>query len=290
MPNKQTRKKLTRKRLNNALAAVYQTNPQYFSSEPKKMTFFEHVVAGNLDDVQEFLEEPDFSINKIDTNGNNCIWYAIDSQAGFKMLELLVQNGADINQINYRGNVPIHKLIMLIEGLTPDQFRMYHYLLDEGALLIPYHGKPIESVMDYKATEAQDEAQESVNHQGNVDEDLWRFAEKVSELTEKIDELSIDNVVRLSFRDQTNPEDHFYYVDLRMTGKQLMQYVKHFLFQNPLMNVRLLVGSKEINPSTTLAYQGINEDSVILIVIQLSSGFQARRGGKRKTHRRNRRS
>lgn len=282
----QTRKKITRKRLNNALAAVYKTNPSFFSSEPKKMTFFEHVVAGNLDDVREFLEEPDFNINMLDEKGNTCIWHAIDSEAGFKMMELLVEHGADINKINYRGNVPLHKLVILLEGLTPDQFHMFDYLLDEGALLIPYDGNPMERVMDEKATELQDEAQESVNHQGNVNEDLWKLAEKVSEIAEKVDELSLEHVAHVNFRDPSNPDDHFYYVDLRMKGSQLKDFVRYHIFRNPYMNIRLLVGSTEIDSYKPLEEQGITESSVVQVIVQLASGLQRKLGGKRKTQRR----
>ena len=285
---KPNRKKITRKRLNNALAEVYKKNPHFFLTAPKKMSFFDYILAGNIDDVQEFLDEEDFNINMVDENGNGCIWYAIDSAAGFKMMELLVNNGADINKINYGGGVPIHKLYILIDGLSPDQFRMFHYLLDQGALLIPYRKLPMERLMDQKAMDLQDELQSYASPTGEVDEILGVITETVSELAEKVDELSLNYVVHLNFTDPSNPEKHFFYVDLRMTGNQLKDFVKHNIFHNPFMNIRLLVGSSEIDPVRTLEDQNITDESTIQIVIQLTSGLQGRRGGKRKTQRRRR--
>ncbi len=287
---RQPRKKLTRKRLNNALEKLYETQPRLFLSPPaRKMTFFEHVIAGNMDDVKEFLEEEDFNINMVDQNGNGCLWHAIDNEKGFEMFTFLVDNGADMNRINYRGNVPMHKLYMIIGNLSTDQVRMWHYLLDEGAYILPFGDAPLERLMNETLDSLQEERVNSIEGNGSEDPELLRVFTYTHELAEKIDELSIENVIKANFRDMSSTADHRYYVDLRMRGSDLKQFVKHYFFQNPRMNVQLLVGSRELDPGRTLAEQGINEESTIHLVVRLMTGNR-RVGGKRKTQRRNRKA
>jgi hypothetical protein len=73
-----------------------------------------------------------------------------------------------------------------------------------------------------------------------------------------------------------------------MKGNQLKDFVRYHIFGNPYMNLRLLVGSTEIDSYKALEDQEITEASVVQVIVQLASGLLRKLGGKRKTQRRRR--
>lgn len=312
MPRK-AKHKLTRKRLNNALVSLYRTNPQFFLSEPTKLSIFQHVFEGNFFDLREFFDEPDFNILMRDEDGNGLLWHAMRGRAGFKMVKLLIQNGADINAINFFGKVPLHNLLLDVENLSVDQQRIFFYLLEKGAYLIPerpgitlerilmntidslsddyenleydlYKGNTGLSMMPYNSNEENEVSKRRVIRETKIREEmetLRNYLEVLESMVNRVQEISYEHVKYVNFKDQTSNVNHFIPVDTRMNGYYLQQFVPRVIFHNPSMRVRMLLGSKEIDVDNSLQSQGITEESTITIVLIPTTGF--RRGGGHKT-------
>lgn len=296
------RKKLTRKRLNNALAQVYHEHPSYFFTPPTKMSFFEHVHAGNLDDVQEFLEETDFNINMLDKDGNGCLFYAMDGAGGLPMVKLLLDNGANINMMNYVGEVPIHVLCRDLASLHQNQIEILAYLLEQETLILfPFQGQSLETIFSYAYNDIrafQLWYDEALNDQENepisaenrnkavreeaIQGDIWRFYLRISELSELY-------VKYVNLVPNNATERSYHYIDIRMTGLQLKHYIQRQIYRNPSMNIDLLYRGHLLDLFQTLSEQGLqsaDDETTITYQVRLVSGVMARRGGKRKTQRR----
>jgi hypothetical protein len=293
------KKKLTRKRLNNALAQVYRENPSFFSNPPTKMSFFQHVYAGNIDDVKEFLEEPDFIVNTRDRNGNGCLFFAVDGAGGLPMVKLLIENGADINAMNFMGEVPIHILCRNLTQLTSNQFDILTYIIDQpNLILFPMFGRPLESVF----LDAIDDIGSFQNWISNIEEHdpeaiqpdnrerLKREREAQDYLLaaySQIESLSEIYVKYVRVLSQNQKDLSYFHVDTRMTGAQLKQYIQRQIYHDPFMNLDLLFARRVLDPAKTLAEQGVEDESTITYQVRLVSG-SIRLGGRRKTHRKRR--
>lgn len=295
------RKKLTRKRLNNALAQVYRDHPEYFTGVPTKMSFFQHVHDGNLDDVQEFLEESDFNINMRDPAGSTALFYAMDGAGGLPMVKLLVDNGADINAMNNIGEVPLHILCYNLKAITSDQIKILEYMIEQpNLILFPLDRRPldgifleamddIESFQEWMSYAEQDEPEsiEPANLQR-----LEREREVQPYLLEfysQIERLSANHVQYVKVMPQNQKEVSYFHLDTRMTGAQLKEFMLKQVFRNQSLNFDFLVGTTLLDLSTPLGDQGVVDESTIRYQPRLASGVLSRRGGKRKT-RRHRRS
>jgi hypothetical protein len=290
------KKKLTRKRLNNALAQVYREHPFFFLSPPTKMSFFQHVREGNLDDVKEFLEEPDFNINMRDMEGSTALFYAVDGVGGLPMVKLLIENGADINAMNFIGLVPIHIICRYLGYITSDQFDILNYMIEQpNLILFPMAGRPLESIF----LEAIDDIGSFQNWISNAEEyepemitpanrervkkerDVQGYLLVVNSQIEKLSEEHVKYVKVLS---QNQKELTYVHLDTRMTGAQLKQYIQRQMYHNPFMNIDLLFAKRSLDPVQTLAEQGVEDESAITYQVRLTAGL-ASRGGKRKTRR-----
>ncbi len=290
------RKKLTRKRLNNAFAQVYRKHPEYFSSPPTSMTFFEHVHAGNLDDVQEFLEEPEFNINKRDTDGNTGLFYAMDGAAGLSMVQLLLENGADINAMNNIGQVPLHILCQNLTKLSLKQVEILEHMFDqENLILFPLAGTSIETVFSHALDDLQAFDQYMFNArvygEERTEEEQQRYRHEtdlrvpLDNLYEAVQEMSEENVKYIVIIPANTRERTYYYIDTRMTGKQCREFLQKQVFQNSDMNLDLLQGKRLLDPAQSLASQGVQDESILTYQVRLVSGVLPRIGGKRKTRR-----
>lgn len=293
------KKKLTRKRLNNALAQVYRENPSFFSNPPTKMSFFQHVYAGNLDDVKEFLEEADFNINMRDKNGNDCLFFAVDGSGGLPMVKLLVDNGANINAMNFIGEVPLHILCRNLTHLTSNQFDILTFMIDQpNLILFPIAGRPLESIFldaiddigsfqnwisnieEYEPEAIQPENRERLKREREAQDYLLA-------LYSQIEKLSEDYVKYVKVIPQNKKELTYIHLDIRMTGAQLKQYIQRQIYNDPFMNIDLLFARRVLDPAKTLVEQGVEDESTITYQVRLISGSM-RLGGRRKTHRKRR--
>jgi hypothetical protein len=292
------RKKLTRKRLNNALVQVHRNYPGFFLTPPTKMTFFEHVHAGHLDDVQEFLEEPDFNINMRDEDGGSTgLFYAMDGAGGLPMVKLLLENGADINAMNNIGQVPLHVLCRDLTSLSLKQIEILEFMFDqENLILFPFAGRSIESVFLHAMDDLESfdqymfnarvygeertpEEEERYRRQTDIQVPLSNLYEAIQFISEE--HVKYVNVVPANTRDRT-----YYHLDTRMTGEQLKQMIQRQVYQNPFMNLDLLFAGRLLDTTRTLDEQGVNEETTITYQVRLASGVMRRLGGKRKTRRR----
>lgn len=135
-----TKPGLTRKQLNNALKQV---NPK---GKGVSLSFFVHVVLGNLRDVKQFIDGG-HDLNERARDGTGCVHYALRSKKPLLMLKLLLDEGADVNMFNNKSLTPLHVLLKNLKGrCSQRQYEMIHYLLDRGALLYPLNFRL--SVMD----------------------------------------------------------------------------------------------------------------------------------------------
>jgi hypothetical protein len=291
------RKKLTRKHLNNALVQVYRNRPNFFQTPPTKMSFFQHVRAGNLDDVIEFLEEPDFNINMRDMEGSTALFYAVDGVGGLPMVKLLIENGADINAMNFIGLVPIHVICRYLSYITSDQFDILNYMIEQpNLILFPMAGRPLESIF----LEAIDDIGSFQNWISNAEEyepemitpanrDRVKRERDVQGyllvVNSQIEKLSEDYVKYVKVLSQTQKELTYVHLDTRMTGAQLKQYIQRQMYHNPFMNIDLLFAKRSLDPVQTLAEQGVEDESAITYQVRLTAGLVSR-GGKRKTRKR----
>lgn len=291
------RKKLTRKRLNNALAQVYREHPAYFHEPPTKMSFFEHVHAGNLDDVQEFLEEEEFNINMRDPAGSTPLFYAMDGAGGLPMVKLLIENGADINAMNNIGEVPFHVVCYDLLSLTPSQVEILQFMIaQQNLILFPYNGRPLESIF-LQAVDDIGSYQNWVSHAEEYDPESIRPTNRerlereraiqpdLLEFYSQIERLSEYNVQYVRVIPQNQKELVYFHLDTRMTGAQLKEFMLKQVFRNHSLNLDFLFGSTVLDPSISLADQGVENESTIRYQPRLASGL-LRRGGKRKTRRR----
>ena len=295
------KKKLTRKRLNNALAEVYREHPNFFLSPPTKMSFFQHVHAGNVDDVKEFLEDPEFSIQMRDSDGNTPLFYAMDGLGGLPMVKLLVDNGADINSMNMIGEVPFHVLCRGLTYSTPEQITIIRFMLEEPTLLLfPLFGRSLEqlfleatedigSFQNWYRTALNSQLEEPISPENSerarkekeIEDDLLDLYYKIAELSET-------HVQYVNLTSSDAKERAYYYLDTRMTGAQLKEYMQKQVFRNPFMNIDLLFRGKLLDPKVSLHQQGVVSDVTITYQVRLVSGFKAKLGGKRKTRRQRR--
>ena len=291
------KKKLTRKRLNNALAEVYHNHPSFFLSPPTKMSFFQHIHAGHLDDVKEFLEEPDFNINMRDADGNGCLFFAMDGLGGLSMVKLLLENGADINMMNYIGEVPLHVLCRNLTAISLSQLEILQYMMhQENLLLISYFGQSLEEVFLHAIDDIESFHQwvtdlRSFNDTITPEEEARERREfpllaPLSALYDVLIELSEEHVQYIILVPANSKERIYHYIDTRMTGAQLKQYIQRQIYKNPSMNIDLLFRGKIVDLSQSLASQGIVNDATITYQVHLASGTISRRGGKRKTRKR----
>ncbi len=290
------RKKLTRKRLNNALVQLHREHPEYFSSAPTQMTFYEHVHAGNLDDVKEFLEEPEFNINKRDPDGNTGLFYAMDGAGGLAMVQLLLDNGADINAMNNIGEVPLHILCRNLTKLSLKQVEILEHMFDQDTLvLFPMGGTSIETVFSHALDDLQAFDQYMFNArvygEERTEEEQQRYRHELDlrvpleNLYEAVQEISEEHVKYVVVIPANTRERTYYYLDTRMTGKQCKEFLEKQVFQNSGMNLDLLLGRRLLDLTQSLASQGVDDESTILYQIRLVSGILPRIGGKRKTRR-----
>jgi hypothetical protein len=290
------RKKLTRKRLNNALVQVYRNRPNFFQTPPTPMSFFDHVYAGNLDDVQEFIEEQDFDIGMQDVNGNGCLFYAVEGSGGLPMVKLLLKNGADINMMNFIGEVPLHIACRNFTSNTQNKLDILDYMLDQdNLLLVSFFGKPIEDML-YSTIRRIDDLHEMYiekTYNGTVlpqeEEDyhteqmaLWST---LIILFQRIEDLSEINVKHVNVQQVNTKGRMYYFLDTRMTGRQFRLFMLRQVFRNPLMNLDFFFGGKLLDPTQTLEQQGIIDESTITYQVRLMSGLLSK-GGKRKTRKR----
>jgi hypothetical protein len=296
MSDQNPKKKLTRKRLNNALVQVYKNHPTYFTSPPTKMSFFQHVYAGNLDDVQEFIEEPDFNINMRDTNGNGCLFFAMDGFAGLPMVKLLLKNGADINMMNHAGEVPFHVLSRHLQSLSQNQLEILEFLIQEDELILfPFFGRSMEEKFleaieniesfdqwyldaPYIEAEVTPEDEEAHDHQ-------MRLLRPLMKVYETIVEISQDNEHYVNVIPYGTKQRMYHHLDTRMTGAQLKQYIQRQVYKNPSMNLDFMFQGKPLDPYQRLAEQGVVGDVTITFQVRLVSGVLPRRGGKQTTRR-----
>lgn len=294
----QPKRKLTRKRLNNALAQVYREHPEYFTTPPTKMSFFQHVHDGNIDDVKEFLEEADFNINMRDPAGNTALFYAMDGAGGLPMVELLVENGADINSMNNIGEVPFHVLCYNPTSLTKDQIKIARYMIDQSNLILfPFNGRNLEQIFLHATDDitsfqrwyinASDnqleepisfENAERARREGEIEQDIVHLYYEISYISD--DHVHYVNVVPSDAKQKT-----YHFLDTRMTGAQLVEYMQKQVFKNKSMKLDMLFRGGLLDLQAPLADQGIGSDSTITFQIRLVSGFQSLVGGKRKTRR-----
>lgn len=294
------KKKLTRKRLNNAFDQVYKQHPEWFSKEPKRLSFFDHIVLGHLDDVKEYLEDPDFNINQRDSRGNGCIWYSVLGKGGLDIVKFLVENGGDVNLMDNDGSIPIHNILRNGNFITKEQIKIFEYLLESGSYVIadPMAQGSISEHIDYLmnvfATESlQLDAQlvyagAASNRAASIE--LQKEIQKreslvlsLSELMDKVEDLELQYIVSLNFQDPTSKNDHYVYVDMRMSGAYLKNFLAYSIFKKPSMRLQLLYKQKQIQDNISLLNQQITNQSPIKLLPQLVTGFKA--GGKRKTRR-----
>lgn len=290
-------KKLTRKRLNNALVQVHREHPEFFLTPPTKMTFFEHVHAGHLDDVQEFLEEPDFHINMRDRDGNTGLFYAMDGAGGLPMVKLLLENGADLNAMNSIGEVPLHVLCRDLPSVSSTQIEILDFLLDQkNLILFPFFKRSLEAVFLHAMDEIEAFDQYMFNarvySEDRTEEEQERYQRQLdirvplSNLYEAIQWISEEHVRYVNVIPANTRERTYYSLDTRMTGSQLKEFLQKQVYMNPFMNLDLLFAGKLLDTTKTLDEQGVKEESTITYQVRLASGVLPRRGGKRKTRRR----
>lgn len=297
-----TRKKLTRKRLNNALVQVYREHPTYFTTPPTKMSFFEHVHAGNLDDVQEFLEEADFNINMRDPAGSTALFYAMDGAGGLPMVKLLLENGADINAMNNIGEVPFHVLCYNLVAIPPNQVEILQYMIEQpNLILFPFNRENLETIFSYAYNDIRafqlwyNDAIDNQLEEPISEENRNRAVREgaiqgtIYTLLVRISELSDEYVQYINVVPSNSTERSYHHIDVRMKGSQLKEYIQRQVHRNKSMNIDLLYRGRLLDLSKTLLEQGVqtaDDETTITYQVRLTSGFISRRGGKRKTRRR----
>lgn len=296
MSDTNPKKKLTRKRLGNALVELHKQRPNFFTSPPTRMTFFEHVNAGNLEDIEEFLEEPDFNINMRDSVGNSALFFAMDGAGGLPMVKLLLDNGADINQMNFAGEVPLHILCRDLTSINLNQLEILQYLINqENLILFPAYGRPIEHVFQeviddiesfdkwisdlrFFADEIRPEEDERHTRQMKLLIPLTNLSESIRQISEQY--MKYVNVVPENAKEKV-----YHHLDIRMTGSQLKDYIQKQVFHNPFMNLDFIYRGKLLDLTQPLGVQNVTDGVTITFSVRLVSGTKLIRGGRKKTQR-----
>lgn len=295
------KKGITRKQLNNALKQV---NPK---GKGVALSFFNHVVQGNLRDVKQFIDAGQ-DLGQRARDGTGCLHYALRSKKPLLMLKLLLDGGADVNMFNNKSRSPLHTAILNLNGkCSQKDYEIIHYLLDRGALLYPIYFDL--SVLDEANNQMNRLSKKLFGHElpyyhYNQTDALLQYGSKALDdlkrmetIMDRLYEEDSEHIRLLKFKTMMSDEVITLQMDDRAPLRIVRDYARFWILKQGFDGKAdlLLPGTKgqppkPIDLDQTVESAKITEDTPLFIVPKLQTQTEVYNyyGGKRQTRRKRR--
>lgn len=280
------KKNLTRKQLNNALRKVLPKNQKNTS-----MSFFQHVVRGNLRDVKQFIDEG-YDINRRAKDNTSALHYALYSPQAGLMIKLLCDAGINVNAFNNRSHTPLHVAILQLHGHCSEKdFNVINYLIDRGALSLPVrYGLSLYGAITQEAgaiTARITKLNPMITANRKQLDVALEEANRIMSIANRVADIDTDHVHLLKFKTMATQEPISFMIDTRASVGTMKDYLRYWIFHSDSRPKLLLKAGKNTktldDDLVSLDSLGLNEDSDITVIPPLKSGFG---GGKTRRRRR----
>ncbi len=268
------KKNLTRKQINNVLMKILPKG-----KKNTRMSFFQHVVRGNLRDVKQFIDEG-YDINQRAKDGTSALHYALYSPNALLMIKLLCDAGINVNAFNNRSHTPLHLAILRLDGHCSEKdFNLINYLLDRGALSLPVRfGITLYAAITKEASKITQRLQglHPLRNRGKL-ETTMEDANRLMGLANRISDIDTDHVHLLKLKTPATQEPIQFMIDTRASVGLLKDYMKYWILrteERPKILLKSGKNTKSLDDDlVTLDSLHLNEDSDLTLMPALKSGF-----------------
>lgn len=292
---------LTRKMVNNAFVHLFRNKPVNLKkAKSSRKAVWQHVLEGNIKDVKQYIDEGYDICEKLPGNLTN-LHVAIMSKEPEAMVKLVVDAGCNLNAVDNKNRTPLH--MALSYGLNTQQagfprqlWSIANYLLDKGAHLYPRTSDTSTSELmaeqldrivlakTGKPTITPDEERAFLKEHGIQSLNMYYGCR---DLYYRLRDMEDEYLRLLHFTSLSSSTPITLLMDDRATIRTLKEYVKHWILNNGDAEVDLLVkqpGGKPdriLEVDKTIKEEGLDEDSVIKMVIRLQTYKNVWEGGRR---------